>query len=118
MPHKLFEDLQGYPRIEEVGRKGMAQTVRGIMPRHASGREIVIHEAVDVGAKEVGAMPFRTRKEIGPRGVMGAPDLEGLLHIRRHIHDTIHLPFTPVDPDGTCTAINRVPCERTDLGDA
>src|SRR6266446_2660975 len=98
-----------------MGRKGMAQTVRGIMARQAGSGEVLIHEPVDLGAKEMCPMAFRTGEEIETGRVVGAPYREGLLHIWGQIDHPIHLPFTLVDPDGACRAINRVPCQRTDL---
>jgi hypothetical protein len=118
MPHQFFEDFKRHPRIEQMGRKGMTQTVRRIMAGQAGGPEVVIHEPGDMRPEEVGSMPFRTGKEIRAGGGVGAPDLPRVLHIGGQIHDPIDLPFAPVDAHRPRIAINGVPGQRTDLRDA
>ena len=83
----------------------------------ACSSEILIHEPIDVRAKEVCPLRFRTGKQIGPWGLMRPPDLERLLHIRGQIDDAIHLAFAAVDPYGARVHINRVPGEGTHFGD-
>ena len=53
MAHQFFEDLKRDPCIEQMGRKGMAQTVRRIMACETSGREILIHQDINLGPEEV-----------------------------------------------------------------
>ncbi len=118
MPHQFFQHLKGHAGIEEVGRKGMPQTVRGIMTRQARGCEVLIHQPIDLGPEEVCPMTFRTGKEIQAGRVMRPPDLKGLLHIRGQIHDAIDLPFTAVDAYRARAQINGVPGQCTHLRDA
>ena len=99
MPHQFFKYLKGHAGIEEVGGKGMPQTVRGIMARQASGREVLMHQPIDLGPEEVCPMTFRTRKERQAGRVMRPPDLKGLLHIWRQIHDAIDLPGRSQSPE-------------------
>ncbi len=117
MPHQFFEDFKRHPGIEEMGRKGMTQTVRRIMARQTGGREVLIHQPVDVRPEEMRSMPFRTRKEIQTGRGVGAPDLKGLLHIRGQIHDAIDLPFPAVDAYRARAQINGVPGQCTHLRD-
>src|SRR5712691_4797987 len=99
------------------GRGIMPQTVRGIMTRQASGREVLIHQSIDLGPEEVCPMTFRTGKEIQAGRVMRPPDLQGLLHIRGQIHDAIDLPFPAVDAYRARAQINGVTGQRTHLRD-
>lgn len=118
MPHQFFEDLKRHPRIEQVSRKGMTQTVGRIVPRDPSSGEILIHQHVDLGPEEMHSMPFRTWKEIQTWRVVGPPDLERLLHIGGERHDAIHLPCAPVDAHGARVQINGIPGQPTHLRDA
>ena len=81
------------------------------------GREILIHQDVDLGPEEMGSMTFRTGEEIDAWGVVRPPDRESSLHIRGQIDDAINLPFALVDAHGLRVEVNSVPGEGTHLGD-
>ena len=80
-------------------------------------REILIHEAIDDGAKEVGTAALGTGEEIPTCGVVGPPDGERLLHIRGQIDDAIDSSFALVDAHCVRVQVNGVPGEGIDLGD-
>src|SRR5262249_10938571 len=97
MAHKFFKDLEGHARIEQLRRKSVAKTVRRIMSAQTGGSEILIHQHIDVvrGGGVLGPRP--TGKEIPAGPVVIPPDLYGLCHIWREVHDPIHLPFATGD---------------------
>ena len=64
MPHQLFQDFEGDPRMQQVRRKGVAKAVRCIMGREARCRSVLVHEAIDERAEQVRPTALRTRKHI------------------------------------------------------
>jgi hypothetical protein len=64
MAHQFFQDLKRHTGIEEVGGKRMPEAVRRIMTGEPSGREILIHQDIDLGSEEMWSMTFRTGEEI------------------------------------------------------
>ena len=80
--------------------------------------EILIHQHVDLVSGEVllGARP--TGEEIPHGRAVLPPDLYGLFHIWREIHDAIALPFATIDAYRASAEINSVPGQCAYLGDA
>lgn len=53
MAHQFFKYLKGHAGIEEVGGKRMPEAVRRRMACETSGREILIHQDIDLGSEEM-----------------------------------------------------------------
>ena len=117
MAEQFFEDFQRHPRVEEVRRTRMPQAVRRIMGGEARRCEILVHEAIDLRAKEVGTAALGTRKHVRAWGVVLLPALPGLGDIGREIDDAIDPPFALIDAHRARWEVNGVPRQGTRLRD-